>query len=888
MNSSDIRVPESQMQFVSSHIGNIKSVVGYLDKHRNSDFFPIDELLDSLYEIRESAGETMGGLNQISLLIKKAFHRYRPEHAEQALFAVAIYDNFLNINNEIPSYINILQEWKTLFLSKEKEDVVEHYKNQVDRLINICVSVLDTLARYILTPAHDTFLRNMADGKIQATADKPSEYDEERRDMMYKKEMYDNVSGSGLTLKVLRECLQNSSDAVLNKKLLKDKSHTPTIEISLVKIGRDNNSYLDMSIKDNGVGMDIATLKQKFLVVFSTGKETETGDTGGWGVGKRIIQETPEQGWAIQTGDAVASRFHKDLYFSQYTDQQEGFEFPRPSVQQSGATLNLYKLPFAWDSEIINLCSKYSISNRLHIYVNGQKVDPAFPIGTVQQLDADGSVVFKASTMNSTKSQENIAKEIIDSDYGEIKSLMEELTFDTEDGGHVSANLYISPVEAMGDSGSIYYMMNGQYQFDENYWVPSVNIIVNMSTNVRPGKSGYPMTQSRDGIRAPYKQKIDEVVTAVKTLVENINNGKMFKDGLTTYTLNGEKEAKLFDPRGSSGQRKTLELFGHGELFGGKEEDTAVNIANKMRRTVGNFDHSTQQLMEKMVGVLSDMGNSVVTDEDIEGMLNALDSPCYVHVEGSFISQELAYEKVGNTQTLILLWSRILDMVLDRVKMLGNRTEKYVPGLIFSQEALALYSPASPNQPFTSISINPISVGALLYPARFEKVIKGQAPDTFSKKETQFVSDSSDDITPTNKLTSFLMHSAIHEVCHFLHPDYRGNHENFHKTITAAEHLCAPLLGDIRDQVKSLLPSVKKETNDFITSLKQTLRAQTKEEEKDAKYLMRKQRKLEKERERERSHKNVFQSSNLSLDWYKMSKLHHTMSVEANNKSQTI
>jgi hypothetical protein len=186
----------------------------------------------------------------------------------------------------------------------------------------------------------------------------------------------------------------------------------------------------------------------------------------------------------------------------------------------------------------------------------------------------------------------------------------------------------------------------------------------------------------------------------------------------------------------------------------------------------------------------------------------------------------MAYKRVDLTRDLILLWKDIIEKVVNQVGFMAEKKDKkeYIPGLIYSDEALALYSPPLQGTKYHCLSINPISVAAMLYPERFEKVILKQKPETFEQqvKLDTGASPTPED-TPTKKLTRMLFHEAVHEVTHFLFPDGGESNENFHSYITKLEYLCAPIYDDIRLMVKKHLKGIKKDSNELITVMKKDM-----------------------------------------------------------------
>ena len=80
----------------------------------------------------------------------------------------------------------------------------------------------------------------------------------------------------------VRECIQNSVDA-LNKAVKKGliEKHERYIDIKI----QDST----LTITDNGIGMDLKTIHNKFLNLGETTKQDATENVGGFGIAKAVI-----------------------------------------------------------------------------------------------------------------------------------------------------------------------------------------------------------------------------------------------------------------------------------------------------------------------------------------------------------------------------------------------------------------------------------------------------------------------------------------------------------------------------------------------------------------------------------------------------------------------
>jgi tRNA nucleotidyltransferase (CCA-adding enzyme) len=94
----------------------------------------------------------------------------------------------------------------------------------------------------------------------------------------------------------VRECLQNSLDAV-TESLEKGEIKRGKIEIELTP---HKEKY---SVKDNGIGMSDTDIRDKFLALYGTGKDIK-GRFGGFGIAKAVILAPSESShWQLKTRD---------------------------------------------------------------------------------------------------------------------------------------------------------------------------------------------------------------------------------------------------------------------------------------------------------------------------------------------------------------------------------------------------------------------------------------------------------------------------------------------------------------------------------------------------------------------------------------------------------
>jgi hypothetical protein len=168
------------------------------------------------------------------------------------------------------------------------------------------------------------------------------------------------------------------------------------------------------------------------------------------------------------------------------------------------------------------------------------------------------------------------------------------------------------------------------------------------------------------------------------------------------------------------------------------------------------------------------------------------------------------------------VWQKAIKMIIQKMTAISRfssaRSRPFVPGLIYSDEALGLYMPAKDDRKFDSICVNPITFAAHIVPELFRDKLEASdkeesAFDLVDRISSSDKSSSSD--TPTNRVAKFIFHLAVHEVCHFLNPDGYGS-ENFHRNISKMEVICHDEFEQIKRMVKTHIKTLRKNAQRLI------------------------------------------------------------------------
>lgn len=181
----------------------------------------------------------------------------------------------------------------------------------------------------------------------------------------------------------VRECLQNSSDAIFRRIAKKE------ITKGQFKVTYDSGSGT-MVIEDNGGGMDANTLQEKFLTLFRSGKSEETeGDSiGGFGVAKAYILGIVD---FTKPGAGVTMR-SQDYECSTKETSEDG-TFPIHYGQEflPGFRLEFSGIdPGAWGwsdftDQMANMLNYSDFGGKVDIIVNGDTKDVGKGMARIQK-----------------------------------------------------------------------------------------------------------------------------------------------------------------------------------------------------------------------------------------------------------------------------------------------------------------------------------------------------------------------------------------------------------------------------------------------------------------------------------------------------------------------
>ena len=281
-----------------------------------------------------------------------------------------------------------------------------------------------------------------------------------------------------------RECLQNSRDAceaaVRARKL---RAGDGRLDVTW------DASTRALSWKDNGIGMDAATILGKFLVIGETGKGS-AGDSeeaaGGFGVAKAVILGcSPSFRWRLHSRDNLAI--------------SEGV----------GQEVKVYDAEWLQGTELI----VYDVSPDFdQVWDHARQVYVGIEDRLRELLAANDlprmALTFNGQEVKPMFSRRGGGKVRVDGEWGKQTT--------------ATVKAYRRPP---GDrQGSYFVRLGGLFQFA----TPSqrgrlkADVVVDLVSKIRPGDKGYPLNAARDALQGPARWTFSDLVDEVEKESESV------------------------------------------------------------------------------------------------------------------------------------------------------------------------------------------------------------------------------------------------------------------------------------------------------------------------------------------------------------------------------
>lgn len=708
------------------------------------------------------------------------------------------------------------------------------------------LSILHTLRQSRFNPQQIEELKRIASIDLsQGSQEYPSEVDQDGLKNLMMSAIYNIKNPSDRTLRCIREILQNSADATDPKRheaTFSRRGDNKSPEIRINTHAWSDSEYEDIVIHDNGIGMDWPTLSEKFFELFKSGKRGEPGATGGFGIAKALIQESPEHGWSIDTKHdnevqpVHSSRFHKNVYMG---SKKGSYQAPKSEItkdSKGGTVLSLYSMPIVYDSQIERLCSTYAASGRVSIYLNDELIKPKFTLDAAD-VKPLSSIDDVANVVADSDSQKEGMGVTTDKFRDKLEEKMDKLNMAF--GGKTTVKFFIK--KNSDYYGKLYVMMNGQYQFDREVYANKVDIICSLTTTSRPGEEDYPLDAGRENIRGKENDYINEVVNAVKDFTEKVGNDDLFKQGIDSIMMNDDAKPmttgrnEYDDEEEPSDKKRKLEdalSFDLSQVMDAMPEDKKAVIEKAIEDAVGPITGVQRAVLDAIVDTLPTSMSRIEEKEKIRQIIEGLTTPANVMIQKNFVGKEMVTDpgQLKNVGEMVILWQKTLKILADEIKvnLKRARSREFIPGLIYSDECLGIYVPNKPDsgRKFATVGINAITLAAATVPKLFfEKLSSSASGQAFSTIEDSDESEKTPNNggrmanTPINRVTNLLLHIGTHELTHLLFPDSWGGDSEFHNNVTYVEMACRDAFGKIKEEVKLHMKGLRRGSMALISTI---------------------------------------------------------------------
>lgn len=321
-----------------------------------------------------------------------------------------------------------------------------------------------------------------------------------------------SVYASGdLPVIATREALQNSVDAI--RAAVRARQIAP-------KTGRFdvtwNAEARTLTWIDNGIGMDAQAILTKFLSLGDSGKrEFATSDdaAGGFGIAKAVILGASASfRWDLYSRDnhAASVGAHQDVAI--YS-----------SPMRQGTSITVYDVPKEFDSRYSYPLDGYvPLLQRLLVLLGANDLPDC-------QLTLNGEIVQPLFSRRG-------GSRIVDSgNWGE--------------GTTALVRAYRRPPGKRG--GAFYVRLGGLHQFEtgSSAKLPA-DIVVDLTTTVRPGAKGYPLNAARDQLQTPASWAMQDLIREVERENESVGQSADYDvyRAASDATLSSATESALAQP----------------------------------------------------------------------------------------------------------------------------------------------------------------------------------------------------------------------------------------------------------------------------------------------------------------------------------------------------
>lgn len=454
----------------------------------------------------------------------------------------------------------------------------------------------------------------------------------------------------------VRESVQNSLDAI--SKAIKTgqlKEEQAFIEIDF--------KGDELTITDNGTGMDVQTIHEKFLNLGGTTKGDEDS-VGGFGIAKAVILGCGT-GFKIETQDNLL------------TSEDLGKNPIQKAAYFHGTRITLYGVQTGKNSTIsdnpnlfLAAIKDYILSSDIGIsvYINGERFEPYFT-KTVKTRRSPGQFNISSDSIpDNTKLKINVFKDKSDT------------------------------------CKYLYVQLRGLTQFKQYLgWNANCDIVVDFQTKLDPRSTDYPFSTNREGLKAQYQGILESIRDKVSQSPLSIAADDEYKETLYDNVNGSVEQARAISASVTtvSAQEVSAEISKVIDGIIPQGGYTTPSVADRIKQY-----NKTVEEAAKQQGVSKTEFVKKMSMETVKTIDNPLEHSWIIWEDKNETSQKLNRNKVVDC---ILVWDSILCIMASHYSDLDGRV--FYPGIVVKKDILGLcVEKTVEGSHRTYVMMNPIEV----------------------------------------------------------------------------------------------------------------------------------------------------------------------------------
>lgn len=453
----------------------------------------------------------------------------------------------------------------------------------------------------------------------------------------------------------VRECVQNSLDAI--DKAIKAGKMRP--EDAYIRIDFDDTQLV---VEDNGIGMDIKTLHEKFLNLGGTTKGDENS-VGGFGIAKAVILGCGT-GFKVETQDNI------------FTSEDLGKNPIQKTSFRQGTRITLYNVQTGKETTIkdnpatfLNAIKEYIFSSEIpcSVYINDETYDQMF---------------IKSAKTRRTPAQFMIASDMIPSD----------------------TKLVINCFKNTNDCCKyLWVRLRGLTQFKQYLgWNANCDITVDFQTKLDPRSTEYPFSTNREGLKAQYQGILEAIRDKVTQSPLSISANDEYKETLYDNVNGSVEQARAISAcvvaKDTQDIVTELSKVVDGIIpQGGYTEPSVLDRAKQYDETLTDLAKQQGVSKQELVKQLS--------TETVKKIDNPLE---YSWIIWEDKKAEKSLNK-GRAVDCVLVWDSILRLMASNYSGLNGTV--FYPGIVTKQDIMGLcVEKTLSSGSRTYILVNPFSI----------------------------------------------------------------------------------------------------------------------------------------------------------------------------------